>query len=147
MKKFNKELRQINGEVYRTYIREMNEFLSKNKGPELLETDVQIMIMNLTISISRCLYFSLKKFLPKSELDFDFMRAAILNNLKDEFEEIKNHDSDKSHVELTHEQIKEIFEKGYITLTIDGMEVKFTKEDLEFKEVTSIEEKQNDKSH
>lgn len=125
----------IANNVVRTYHSEMNSFLSNVEEGTLKEADVIVMIMNLTIGVGTNIYYSLKDFLPNTVLDFDFMKAKIINSFVDAFEKIKEYEPPKDDMmKLDTEQLKELVENGFVNVTMpDGSVKKVTDKDLLFK--------------
>lgn len=116
------------------YDNELHDYLSDSEEKKITQADVIVMIMNLTISISTSLYYSLKEYLPNVPMDFDFMKAKIINSLVKNFDDIKNYTPKNKMLALTPEQIKEIMDKGFFILKLeDGLEFKVTEKDLLFK--------------
>lgn len=115
----------------------LDEYFNSLK-PNLLNTDVVIFILNLIESLSANSYYLLKLYLPNNELDFDFIKAKMLNALSDNFEDIKNYNPC---IDLTKDQMNEIvkngIEKTEITL-VDGTKVSLSGNDLYMKEDGNI---------
>jgi hypothetical protein len=141
-----KDFRIILTEVMRSYKNNIHDYLEENSGKNLTDSDVIILIMNLTINISTNIYYSLKSFLPKSSIDFDFLRAKMINELSDSFEKIKSYQPEDQLMQLDTNDIKEIMEKGFTTITLeDGSKRKIYKEDLLFKkdEIDQLEKEKD----
>lgn len=108
-----------------------NDELAKYLAKPLTEADVILMIMNLTMSVSTNIYYSLKKYLPQTEMDFDFMRAKICNSIVDSLDGIKSYNPSQETMQLTPEQLKEINSLGFINLKMpDGSMKKVTEKDI-----------------
>jgi hypothetical protein len=126
-----KDLRDISQAIMKTYHEKMHEYLNSKPEGSLTDADVVVMIMNLTISISTNIYYSLKQVLPTTPLDFDFMKAKLSNSLIDCFEKIKEFNPKERMMPLTVEQITQIREKGFVMVTMpDGSERRVTEDDI-----------------
>ncbi len=125
------KFKKISSAVMKVYHDEMHDFLEDAPEGSLTDAEVAIMIMNLTIGSATNIYYSLKKFLPKVNLDFPFMRAKLINEMSATFEKIKDYNVKDQLIQLTPEQIKEIQEKGSTTIKNEsGDEEKITMKDL-----------------
>ena len=134
------DLRNITQSVLKTYQDEMHNYLSDKPAGSLTDADVILMIMNLTISVSTNIYYSLKQILPTTTMDFDYMRAKITNSLVDSFEKIKEFIPKENVMPLSVEQLEDIKTNGFTIIKMpDGSERKVSKEDLLVKK----EEKEN----
>lgn len=117
--------------IMEVYHEKFHEYLSSKPTGSLTDSDVIIMIMNLTVAISTNIYYSLKQILPTTPMDFDFMKVKLCNSLADKFEEIKSYNPKESVLPLTVEQVKEITEKGFAVIKMpDGRERKIMKEEI-----------------
>lgn len=126
-----KDFKDISQAVMKTYHEKMHEYLNSKPQGSLTDADVVVMIMNLTMSVSTNIYYSLKQILPTSSLDFDFMKAKLSNSLIDSFEKIKEFNPKERMLPLTVDQIKEIHEKGFAMITMpDGTERKITEDEI-----------------
>lgn len=119
-------------EVLKCYEENLYDYLESKPAGSLTDSDVIIMIMNLTLTISSNIYYSLKKILPTTQMDFDFMKVKLINSLSDAFENIKKYNpKEKMMHPLTVEQVKEIHEKGFAYVTFqDGTQRKITVKDI-----------------
>lgn len=125
------DLNTINKAVLKTYQEKMHEYLNSKPPGALTDSDVIMMIMNVTVNVSTNIYYSLKQILPTTVMDFDFIRAKLSNSLVDSFDKIKEFTPKESVMPLTVEQIKEIQEKGSAIIKMnDGTERRVTKDDL-----------------
>jgi hypothetical protein len=128
------DLQDISKAVMATYHDEIHKFINSKAAGTLTDADVIIMIMNVTISISTNIYYSLKQILPTTPMDFNFMKAKLSNSLIDSFEKIKQFNPKENMMPLTVEQVKEIKYKGYTIITMqDGSERKITEDQLMIK--------------
>jgi hypothetical protein len=126
-----KDFAAISREIMNKYHEEMHKYLNSKAAGKLTDADVVIMIMNLTIGIGTNIYYSLKQILPTTVMDFDFMRAKMVNEFSDTFEKIKDYNPKENMMPLTVEQVKEIQEKGSTTITFpDGRQRVVTEEEL-----------------
>jgi|SRR6185503_3684769 len=124
------EFKRITSTIIRTYQSEMEIFLRNNNG-QVTEGDVTVMNMNILISVGTNIYYSLKEMLPTANIDFDFIRATVINNFVDTFDKIKDYHPKERMMPLTPEQVKEINDKGFIIIKLnDGAEKRITKEDI-----------------
>ena len=90
-----------------------------------------VLIMNITISVSSNIYFSVRQILPTTIMDFDFMRAKIINCLVDSFEKIKSYNPKDVAMPLTVEQVQEVQANGFTIIKMpDGSEKRITQEDI-----------------
>ena len=123
--------RQISGDVMRCYHEKMHEYLNSKEAGTITDADVVIMIMNLTIGVGTNIYYSLKQILPTTTIDFDFIKAKVINSFVDGFEKIKEYAPKNDMFPLTADQVKEIAKEGYVMVTMpDGKIRKVTKEDI-----------------
>jgi hypothetical protein len=115
----------------------LDEYFNSLK-PNLLNTDVVSFILNLIESLSANSYYLLKLYLPNHELDFDFIKAKMLNALSDKFEDIKKY---TPCIDITKDQMNEIIKNGIekteITL-VDGTKVSLSVNDLYMKEYGNL---------
>ncbi len=126
-----KYFKSISVSIMKTYHEKMHEFLNSQPAGTLTDADVIILIMNLTMSVSTNLYYSLKQILPTTPLDFDFMKAKLSNHLIDAFEKIKEYNPKESVMPLTVEQVKEIRDKGFAIIKMsDGSERKVIEDEI-----------------
>lgn len=113
------------------YQEEMDNFIQSRPSGSLTDTDVILMTMNVVIAVSTNMYYSLKEMLPTTQIDFDYVKATMINNLKDNFENIKTHQPTQRYLPLTVEQIKEIQANGFTFVQMsDGTEKKVTEQDI-----------------
>ncbi len=125
------DFKKISNNIMRCYQEQMHEYLNDKATGSLTDSDVILMIMNLTIGISTNIYYSLKQFLPTTSIDFDFIRAKLCNTLVDSFDKIKEFNPKDNTMALTVEQVKEIIDNGECVITLpDGTTRKVTKDDL-----------------
>jgi flagellar motor switch protein FliG len=83
------------------------------------------------MGVTTNMYYTLKELLPTTPIDFDYIKATILNNLKDNFEEVKDYQVKQKYMPLTVEQLKEIKEKGFTFVDMpDGSQRKITDQDI-----------------
>lgn len=130
----NEDFNKIANALMKTYQDEMHEYLTSKKTGELMDSDVIVMIMNLTIGIGSNIYYSLKQILPSTPIDFDFAKAKIINSFVDSFEKIKSLDFSEGMQPLTIEQMKEIEDNGFTIVTFkDGSQKRVSKEDIRVK--------------
>ncbi len=123
--------KKITTDVMDTYHEKMHDYLANTADGNLTDADIIVMVMNITMSISTNIYFSLKQILPMTKLDFDYMKVTIINHLKDSFEEIKKFSPKEGVMPLTTDQIKEIQKNGFTIITMpDGQERKVSEKDL-----------------
>lgn len=128
------KFKNICNTVLKTYDNEMHNYLQEAPEGTLTDADVILMIMNVTIAIGTNLYFSLRKYMPRTKIDFKYMRATIINHLSNEFLKIKEFKPEEDMIQLTNEQLLEIKDKGFFMLKQpDGSSVKITAKDLLFK--------------
>ena len=126
-----KDFKEMSGNIMKSYHEEMHKFLNSHPAGTLTDADVIIMIMNLTISVSTNIYYSLKQILPTTPMDFDFMRAKLSNTLVDSFEKIKDYNPKESVMPLTVEQVKEIQDKGFVIIKMpDGSDRRVTQDEI-----------------
>lgn len=126
-----KDFKDISSAVMKCYQEQMHTYLNSKPDGSLTDADVIIMIMNLTISISTNIYYSMKQILPTTPMDFEFMKVKLSNSLVDSFEKIKEYNPKESMMPLTVEQVKEINEKGSTVIKLaDGSERTVTKDEL-----------------
>ena len=129
--KLEPELKRICTSILSTYQKEIDNFLTSQPSGSLSDADVIIMHMNLITNIATNIYYKLKDILPTTPVDFDYMKASIINSLKDSFEKVKEYKPQEKYMPLTVAQIKEVFEKGFSMITMpDGEEKKITKSDI-----------------
>jgi hypothetical protein len=125
------EFQRITMSVMKTYQSEMHEYLSRHSDGSITDADVIFMIMNLSVGISTDIYYTLKQILPSTQMDFDFMRASMVNAISDAFEKIKEFNPKETMIPLTPEQVAEVKDKGFTMLkNSDGTERKITMEDI-----------------
>jgi len=123
--------RKISGDVMRCYHEKMHEYLNSKEAGTITDADVVIMIMNLTIGVATNMYYSLKQILPTTTIDFDFIKAKVINSFVDGFEKIKEYTPKNDMFPLTADQVKEIAREGHVMVTMpDGKVRKVTKEDI-----------------
>jgi hypothetical protein len=123
--------KEILTDVVRTYQNKMHDYLTNKPDGSITDADVVLMVMNLTINVSANIYRSIKEYLPTTTVDFDFMRAKMINAMADEFEKVKVYKPEQGLMPLTTDQIKEIMDKGHAVITMpDGTEKKVHKDDL-----------------
>lgn len=91
----SKECKKILKIIMATYAEEMDKFISSNCC--ISSDDIILMIMDLNISVSTSIYFSIQHFFPNLELKFDFIKAKIINKLSSSFDEVKNHGKNENH--------------------------------------------------
>jgi len=131
MQNREEEFKRISSAVMKVYHEELHSFLNNNPQGTITDADVIIMIMNLTINVSTNVYYSIKQILPTTQLDYDFMRAKVINALVDSFIKIKDFNPRESTMPLTVDQIKEIYENGFCMVTLaDGTSRRISKEDV-----------------
>lgn len=118
--------------VLNCYISKLNAFLLENaNNNDLLDNDVIIMILNVTLEVSVGIYYSLKQVLPENSVNFDFTRATLVNHISDAFDKIREYSPKDHMLKLTHQQLKKIIEEGQVTvMTDDGQERTITKDDV-----------------
>ncbi len=125
------DFKEILDAVMKTYHDKMHAYLTGKPDGTLTDADVVIMIMNLTMNISTNVYYSVKQILSTTKVDYEFMTATIMNHLVDAFKNIKNYSPKETLMPLTVEQIKEIQEHGFTTITLaDGAQRRVSKEEL-----------------
>lgn len=125
------EFKNISSAIMRCYHEQMHEYLNSKPPASLTDSDVIIMIMNLTIGVGTNIYYSLKQILPTTNIDFDFIKAKVINSFVDEFEKIKEYNPKENTMPLNADQIQEIAENGFCIIVMpDGSERKVTKEDI-----------------
>lgn len=131
MNNLEAEFKNIVVNVMRAYNKEFDEFIHSKPPGTLTDADIIVMNMNVIMSITTNMYYSLKDLLPTTTIDFDYLRATILNNLKDNFEKVKEYEPKQRYMPLTVDHIKEIKEKGFAMVTMpDGTEKKITQQDI-----------------
>lgn len=119
----SKKLREV-------YFEEIYHFISKEG---LTNQDVIITIMNILVSVSGNIFYSIKDLLPNDDVDYKYIRAAIINKLSAIFEDIQNY-KPSLYEQLTTEQLIEIYEGGSTIIKMpDGSERTITKEDVVIK--------------
>jgi hypothetical protein len=117
--------------VIRTYQDKIKEYLSLKSTGELTNADVAIMIMNIAVSVSAGIYYSIKQFMPDQVLDYDYMRASVCNAIATELDKVKNYTKDDFMFALTPEQVNELLDSGYVNVTLSNGEIKkITKGDI-----------------
>lgn len=122
---------QISKDVMHCYQDKMHEYLNSNEAGTLTDADVVIMIMNITMSVGTNIYYSLKQILPTTTIDYEFVKAKVINSFVDAFEKIKDYTPKNNMFPLTAEQVKEIATVGHAMVTMpDGKIRKITKEDI-----------------
>lgn len=125
------DLQSIVQPIMRTYQDRIYAYLESKPKGTLTEADVIIMIMNVSVGISINVYYTLKQILPDAVIDFNFMKAKMINALADGFEKIVDYTPEKTMAVLTPEQIKEIIDSGFTILKLDdGGERKITFDDI-----------------
>src|SRR5579872_1139394 len=107
------EFKRICKNIMATYQQEIDNYIRSKPDGYLTEADVIIMNMNIIMSVSTNMYFTIKELLPIVNIDFDYMKASIINNLKDSFEKVKDYMPQNKYLPLTVDQIKEIQDKGF----------------------------------
>lgn len=123
--------KQISKDVMLCYHEKMHDYLNSKEAGSITDADVVIMIMNLTIGIGTNIYYSLKQILPTSTVDYEFVKAKVINSFVDSFEKIKEYTPKNDMLPLTAEQVKEIATVGHAMVTMpDGKIRKITKEDI-----------------
>lgn len=128
------QFKKIATKVIDSYYDEMDSYF-RNPDYKLNESDVIMMVMNMTVGMAKNIYFSLKDFMPDRTLDFDFMRAKIINTLSDEFNKITEYNPKKTLIELNKDQLNEIVENGHAIVDLgDGNEIKVTEDDIYMKQ-------------
>lgn len=125
------EFQTIVKNVMNAYRDEMDNFIRTNSEGNLTDADVIIMNMNLIIGITTSMYYTIKEILSTTKIDYDYMRATIINHLKDNFDKIKEYKPKERFIPLTAKQVKEILDKGFVIVKMqDGTERKFTEKDI-----------------
>lgn len=133
MSKRNVDFERISKAIIGCYQEEMHRWLDENSDGKLTDADVIIMVMNLTIASSTNIYYSLKNILPRAPLDFDYMKATMMNAMIDGFEKIKEYKASDSMRTLTLDEVKEAQEKGFVIIkNDDGSERKVLKDEIYF---------------
>lgn len=131
MEKDSKQWMEVCAATNRFYDRKFKELLKSVPEGSLTDDKVILMIMNCTVEIAKHCYFSLKDFLPTTVMDFKFIRASVINKLKDRFEEILAYVPNPETIPLTVEQVKEVREKGFTMMAMpDGSKRKITLDDI-----------------
>lgn len=117
--------------VMKSYHDCMHNYLTSNELGKLTDADVILMVMNMTIGIGVNIYYSLKQFLPSSPVDYDFIKAKLINSFVDDFEKIKQYNPKTEMLSLTEDQIKTIARDGSVVVKMpDGTDKEITKEDI-----------------
>ena len=126
------DFKKISKNIMHCYQEQMHEYFSRKESGSLTDSDVIIMVMNLTTGIATSIYYSLKQFLPAhTNIDFDFLRAKLCNNLVDSFDKIKEFNPKETIKAVNIDQLREIVEKGECIINFpDGTNHKVTKDDL-----------------
>jgi len=121
--------------IMSVYQEEVDNFIRTHPEGSLTDADVIIMNMNVIMSISTNMYYYLKDLLPTIPIDFDYIKATIINHLKDNFEKVKEYNPKHRYMPLSVEQVKEIREKGSTVIKMpDGSEKTVTQNDILVKE-------------
>jgi hypothetical protein len=121
------DLSNITTAMMRTYQEKIHEYLHSKPDGALTDADVIVMIMNLSVGVGINVYYTLKQILPDTKMDYDFMRAKMVNAISDGFEKIKEYKPDETMITLTAEQVKEIRENGFALIPLaDGGERRVT---------------------
>jgi uncharacterized protein YdaL len=127
----NHDFREMSHSIMRCYQDVMHNYLISKEAGKLTDADVATMVMNLTIGISTNIYYTLKQFLPNTTLDFDYMRAKMINALSDAFEQIKEYVPEEKHMPLTMDQVKEILTNGFAIIKMpDGSDKRITENEI-----------------
>lgn len=138
MSKHSQDFERISKSVIGCYQDEMHKWLDSNSDGKLTDADVIIMVMNLTIGLSTNIYYSLKNILPRAPLDFDYMKATMMNSMIAAFEKIKDYKPSEAMRTLTIDEVKEAQEKGFVIIkNEDGSERKVLKEEIYFSKDTA----------
>lgn len=123
--------KRISGDIMRCYHEKMHEYLNSQETGTVTDADVIVMIMNLTMGIGTNIYYSLKQILPTTVIEYDFVKAKIINSFVDAFDKIKDYNPKNDMLPLTTDQVKEIAREGFAMVTMpDGRQRKVTKEDI-----------------
>lgn len=128
-------LENITSSIVRSYVKAMDEFIASNNmktsEKSLTNADVIVMILNVTVSSATAIYYSLKDYLHDETLDYDFMRAKLINELSSEMDKIKTYDPKSKMLQLTVDQIKTFIENGYVDVELkNGVIKRVTKDDI-----------------
>ena len=127
----DEDFQNISKATMKTYQDKMHEYLNSKPDGEFTDADVIVMIMNLSVSISTSIYYTLKQILPNTKLDFDYMKAKMCNSIVDSFEKIKGYNPEDTMLTLTVEQVKEITDKGFAMIpTADGSLIKVSMDEI-----------------
>ncbi len=110
------DLQDMSKAIMKTYQEKMHEYLNSKPQGTLTDANVILMIMNLTIGIATNIYYTLKQILPGIQMDFDYMKAKMGNEIFAAFEKIKDYNPKDTMMVLTVEQVKEIQEKGFAVI-------------------------------
>lgn len=141
-KVLHQALENIVGQVLKTYHSKMDDFIgeclkrSDKKNPDdenhLTNADVIVLILNVTVSAASNIYCSLKHYLNDEEkMDFDFMRAKLINELSSEMEKIKTFNPMSNLLKLSTDQIQKFIENGYVDVELtNGVIKRVTKDDI-----------------
>jgi hypothetical protein len=125
------DFRRIVKNVMSVYQESMDNYIRTKPEGALTDADVIIMNMNVIMGVTTNMYYTLKELLPTTPIDFDYIKATILNNLKDNFEKVKDYQVKQKYMPLTVEQLKEIKEKGFTFVDMpDGSQRKITDQDI-----------------
>lgn len=125
------DLSNITTAIMKTYQEKIHDYLHSKPDGALTDADVIVMIMNLSVGVGVNIYYTLKQILPDTSMDYDFMRAKMVNAISDGFEKIKEYKPDETMLTLTTEQVKEIKEKGFTILSLsDGSSRRVTLDEI-----------------
>lgn len=82
--------KKIHDKIISCFRDEFFSWIESAKERNVTEGDVLVMLMNLTISVSSGIYGTIRMYLPDTRIDFDFIRAKMINEMSDTFEKVKN---------------------------------------------------------
>lgn len=117
--------------ILKVYHTQIDEFLEQEVKKNITEPEVIISILNILTNVSANIFYSLKFYLPKTDLDYPFLIAKTINTLKDLFEEIKTFNAETNLIKLSSEQLIELYNNGHLDITLpDGSTRRVTKEEI-----------------
>jgi hypothetical protein len=125
------DFKRIVKNVMGVYQDELDNFIRTKPEGSLTDADIIVMNMNIIMGVTTNMYYTLKEILPTTVIDFDYLKATIINNLVDNFEKVKEYEPKQRFIPLTLEQVKEVKDKGFTMIKMpDGKEKKVTEQDI-----------------
>ncbi len=85
----DRALNDIYDSMTSLYKQKISHWLAEISAANALQSDVIVLIMNLSLSLGSFPLETIRIVMPGQKIDYDFIKAALVNQFSDKLEEIK----------------------------------------------------------